>query len=266
MSPILCCLKKDIFEIVRNKRIMIFNGLLIAISAMVLLTTILFPDLIGMLAEKAPDVMSDGTQIEQLMEKLFPQSLKENMGVWAADVGIFFTVIIALVCGYIIPIEIKDGKWILIVGAGYQREVLIGSKVVAYGMAVAVPTVLVYNLYYNVAGLFLTSNYPITTAIINSIILAFAMFSIAGLTILLSVIYKNPLLGVVTVITTVIAAPDILTMFSFGKYFPTYLLTFVYNSSDNWGELFIPTTILIVVEWFCYKMAVKRSLKIDIAR
>ena len=71
MSPILCCLKKDIFEIVRNKRIMIFNGLLIAISAMVLLTTILFPDLIGMLAEKAPDVMSDGTQIEQLMEKLF---------------------------------------------------------------------------------------------------------------------------------------------------------------------------------------------------
>ena len=81
MNQIICCLKKDIIEIIRNKRIVMFNFLLFGISAMVLITTLIFPDLISILVEKAPDIMSDGTQIEVLMQKLFPQFLKENMGI-----------------------------------------------------------------------------------------------------------------------------------------------------------------------------------------
>ena len=70
----------------------------------------------------------------------------------------------------------------------------------------------------------------------------------------------------ITIITTILAAPDILTMFSFGKIFPTHLLTFVYNSSDKWNELIIPFLGLAVMQCYCYRMVVKKSFNIEIAR
>ena len=44
MNQIICCLKKDLIEIIRNKRIVMFNLLLFGISAMVLITTLVFPE------------------------------------------------------------------------------------------------------------------------------------------------------------------------------------------------------------------------------
>lgn len=40
---IISCIKKDILEVIRNKRTLFFNGLLIAITMMVLGTTLAFP-------------------------------------------------------------------------------------------------------------------------------------------------------------------------------------------------------------------------------
>ena len=86
------------------------------------------------------------------------------------------------------------------------------------------------------------------------------------ISITLSVIYKNHIMAVITMVITVLAAPDILTMFSFGKLFPTHLLTFIYNSSGNFAELIIPCITLIVLQLgLCY-MAIKRFDKIEIAR
>ena len=56
-------------------------------------------------------------------------------------------------------------------------------------------------------------------------------------------------MAVITMVITVLAAPDILTMFSFGKLFPTYLLTFVYNSSNAFAELIIPCITLILLQF-----------------
>lgn len=96
--------------------------------------------------------------------------------------------------------------------------------------------------------------------------LFFFSFFITTLSITLSVIYKNHIMAVITMVITVLAAPDILTMFSFGKLFPTHLLTFIYNSSGNFAELIIPCITLIVLQLgLCY-MAIKRFDKIEIAR
>ena len=73
-------------------------------------------------------------------------------------------------------------------------------------------------------------------------------------------------MAVITMVITVLAAPDILTMFSFGKLFPTYLLTFVYNSSDTFAELIIPCILLIVLQLSLYYIAITRFDKIEIAR
>ena len=78
---IICCIKKDLLEVIRNKCTLLFNGLLIAVTVMVLGTTLAFPSLIDLLVEKAPDMVADGSQIQQVMAKLFPQTTKENMGI-----------------------------------------------------------------------------------------------------------------------------------------------------------------------------------------
>ena len=79
MTQITCCIKKDLLEIIRNRRTLLFNSLLIAITVMVLGTTLAFPSLIDLLVEQAPDMVADGSQIQQVMAKLFPQTVKENM-------------------------------------------------------------------------------------------------------------------------------------------------------------------------------------------
>ena len=119
---IICCIKKDLLEVIRNKCTLLFNGLLIAVTVMVLGTTLAFPSLIDLLVEKAPDMVADGSQIQQVMAKLFPQTTKENMGIWASDIIIFYTISISIVCCNLLPGEIRSGKWILVMEAGFSKE------------------------------------------------------------------------------------------------------------------------------------------------
>lgn len=266
MIQIICCVKKDFLEVIRNKRTLFFNGLLIAITAMVLGTTLAFPSLIALLVEKAPDIVADGSQIQQAMAKLFPQTTKENMGIWASDIIIFFTIAISLVCCNLLPNEIRSGKWILVMEAGYSHWQMLLSKMLVYGGCTALPVFVGYNLYYALSGIFISDNYSSAIALGNSVVIAIAVFFITTLSITLSVIYKNHIMAVITMVITVLAAPDILTMFSFGKLFPTYLLTFIYNSSDAFAELIFPCITLIVLQiCLCY-MAITRFHKIEIAR
>ena len=266
MTQIICCIKKDLLEVIRNRRALLFNGLLIAITVMVLGTTLAFPSLIDLLVEKAPDMVADGSQIQQIMAKLFPQTVKENMGIWASDIIIFFTIAISLVCCNLLPSEIRSGKWILVMEAGYSHWQMLFSKMFVYGSCTALPVFVGYNLYYALCGIFISDNYSSAIALGNSVVVAAAVFFITTLSITLSVIYKNHIIAVITMVITVLAAPDILTMFSFGKLFPTYLLTFVYNSSDTFAELIIPCISLIVLQLSLYYIAITRFDKIEIAR
>ena len=266
MMQIICCIKKDVLEVIRNRRALLFNGLLIAITVMVLGTTLAFPSLIDLLVEKAPDMVADGSQIQQIMAKLFPQTVKENMGIWASDIIIFFTIAISLVCCNLLPGEIRSGKWILVMEAGYSHWQMLFSKMFVYGSCTALPVFVGYNLYYALCRIFILDNYSLAIALGNSVVIAVSVFFITTLSITLSVIYKNHIMAVITMVITVLAAPDILTMLSFGKLFPTYLLTFVYNSSNAFAELVIPCITLIVLQFgLCY-IAITKFNKIEIGR
>ena len=266
MTQIICCIKKDLLEVIRNRRALLFNGLLIAITVMVLGTTLAFPSLIDLLVEKAPDMVADGSQIQQIMAKLFPQTVKENMGIWASDIIIFFTIAISLVCCNLLPSEIRSGKWILVMEAGYSHWQMLFSKMLVYGSCTAFPVFVGYNLYYALCGIFVSANYSSAIALGNSVVIAVSVFFITTLSITLSVIYKNHIMAVITMVITVLAAPDILTMFSFGKLFPTYLLTFVYNSSNAFAELIIPCITLIILQFgLCY-IAITKFNEIEIGR
>lgn len=263
---ILCCIKKDMLEVIRNKRTLLFNGLLIAIMILVLGTTLAFPTLIDVLVEKAPDMVADGSQIQQVMAKLFPQTTRENMGIWASDVIIFFTIAISLVCCNLLPTEIRSGKWILVMEAGYSHWQMLLSKMLVYGACTAFPVFVGYNLYYMLTGMLISDNYTAAIAFGNSVVIALSVFFITTLSITLSVLYKNYIMAVITMVITVLAAPDIFAMFSFGKLLPTHLLTFIYNSSGNFSELVVPCITLIALQLGLSGVAIRRFDKIEIAR
>lgn len=266
MSPLLCCFKKDVVEFFRNKKNVLINGIIVATIAMVLGTTLLFPTLIEQVVERAPDLISDGSQIDNLMRKLFPQDVKGSMGIWSADAIIFLTIAITLICCNLIPEEIKSGKWILVIQAGYEQKVLLKSKILAYGLCTALPSWIGYFTYFQLSKLFLNDNYSLKVAICNATIFSMAVFSIVVLSVLLSLICRGYITAVITIITSVVAAPDVLTVFSFGRYFPTYILTFLYNSSDCYYQLIFPIFNLIVLIFLLYIVANKKIVKIDIAR
>ena len=125
------------------------------------------------------------------MLRLFPQTTKENMGIWASDIIIFFTVAISLVCCNLLPNEIRSGKWIIAMEAGYTQYQMLFSKMLVYGGCSAFPAFIGYNLYYMLSGIFISNNYAPITSFCNSIMIAIAIFFITTLSITLSMIYKN---------------------------------------------------------------------------
>ena len=150
--------------------------------------------------------------------------------------------------------------------AGYSHWQMLFSKMFVYGSCASLPVFVGYNLYYALCRIFILDNYSSAIALGNSVVIAVSVFFITTLSITLSVIYKNHIMAVITMVITVLAAPDILTMFSFGKLFPTYLLTFVYNSSDSFADLIIPCITLIILQFgLCY-IAITKFNEIEIAR
>lgn len=266
MNPLLYCIKKDVMEIFRNKRNIIINGIILATIAMVLGTTLLFPSLIAQLAKRAPNLISDGSQINNLMHKFFPQDVKGSMGIWTSDAITFLTIAIALMCCNLIPEEIKSGKWILVVQAGYTQNILLKSKLLAYGLCTALPSWLGYFVYYQLSKLLISDNYSLYIAICNATVFSIAVFSITVLCILVSLVCRGYVTAVITIITGALVAPDILTFFSFGRYFPTYILTFLYNSSNDFFEIIFPLIALTVLVLFLYYIANKKIVEIHIAR
>ena len=135
-----------------------------------------------------------------------------------------------------------------------------------YGICTALPSFIGYNLYYALSSLLITDNYVSLIALGNSIVLAISVFFITTISIALSVICKNQISAVITVVMFVLAAPDILSLFSFGRFFPTYFLTFLYNSASNFQELLIPCVVLLAVQMALWRISLKKLEQIEIAR
>ena len=256
--PFICCIKKDAVEFIRKKRSLLCSGILLVLSCMVLLMTRCLPPLLETLAGRATDTVLHTEDISQLMDKLFPQELSGSMGILSADIGVFYSAAIILMCCRVIPDEIRSGCWVLPLGAGYQRTHLLFSKALVYSIGTAVPVAVFYNAYYICASLFLSGDYTRPSAFVNSLVLGFAVFSIANLTIVSSALCKSSTLVAATALAIVVAAPDLLTYVPFGKLFPTYLLTHVYISSGHLAALSAPLSITVLLQAGVYALAAKR--------
>ena len=139
MKAVFFLFRKDFREIMRGKKNIVFSITLLIIGVMVLSTTLFFPSLISALSEKAPDMISDSTSLNEMMRNLFPNDVKGSMGIWASDVGVFYTIVITLMTHNLISDEIKKGIWIMPTAVGYEKKKLLLSKCIIYAVNAAFP-------------------------------------------------------------------------------------------------------------------------------
>ena len=266
MKILVSCVRKDMCEFIRYKKNIICMVILMAIAAMVLVVTNVFPSLISQLSVQSPNLISDPTAMDGMLAKMFPTDIKGSLGIVASDIGIFYTIVVALMCHSLLPTEIREGKWIMPINAGINGNILLAAKCIVYSAGMALPVFVVMNLYYYAASLYLDINIPWSVAFVNSIVLAFSIACIVAITIMLSIIYKHSIIAALSVIIIVSTAPDILTMFSFGKWFPTYLLTFTYNAEEEITLIIVPVLIMSLILVGLYILAGRKCRNIEITR
>jgi hypothetical protein len=104
------------------------------------------------------------------------------------------------------------------------------------------------------------------TALQNSAVLSLSVAFIAIVTILSSVLYEHSVMAALSIIVIVMAAPDALTFFSFGKLFPTYLLTFTYTLGENLMDIIVPVVIMAAVSCVLFFLALRKCERAEILR
>jgi hypothetical protein len=265
-DQLLCALRKDGVEYMKKRKNILFAATLLFLCLMVYLSTEFLPSLISALMENASHVISDSETLESTLLTFFPKELRANMGILSSDFTTFYGIVIILSTYNLVGKEIRSGKWIFPLSVGYDPFVLIFSKGIVYGLGAALPATVFYNLYFFLGSTSLTVDYACTTALVNSVTLGFACFSIVYLTIMLSSIDRQPFMAAATMILFIVLAPDIFSLFSFGAYLPTHILTHLYRSDDQWTGLIVPILTTLLAEVVLTVIAAKKSLRIEAAR
>lgn len=263
MTSFLSCLNKDRLEFIRSRKNLICPIILLGCAAMVLLSTAYMP----LLLDKAMDVtdlMSSDMSISTFMEKFFPNDLKGSLGIFSSDIGIFYSLTVIIMTFSLLPNEISTGQLVLPLCAGYSKNTLFISKQLIYSVLCAFPVFPIYVLYYCIGTGFLAINYGFKSVLFNAVLWVFAVFSVAYITVGLSVIYKHKYMSLATMAVIILMVPDMLSFFKFGKYFPTYILTYLYSSNTDQKTLIVPILSLFAIMAILDLIIIRKQFSVDV--
>lgn len=263
MTSFLSCLNKDRLEFIRSRKNLICPIILLGCAAMVLLSTAYMPLLLDK-AMEVTDLMSSDMSISAFMEKFFPNDLKGSLGIFSSDIGIFYSLAVIIMTFSLLPNEISTGRLVLPLCAGHSKNTLFMSKQLVYSVLCAIPVLPVYILYYYVGSGFLAINYGFKSVLFNAVLWAFTEFSIVYITIGLSVLYKHKYMSLATMAVFILMVPDMLSFFKFGKFFPTYILTYLYTSNTNTKVLIIPVVSLLAAMAIIDLIIIRRQFSVDV--
>lgn len=254
-----CCIRKDIKEVERTGKAILFPVLAFAIAIMILAFTVIFSNIPDFLIEELSDF--DIESLQDLMTTLYPQRIRESIGVYSYYIGFFYSLIVILVVNGILPKENKKGRWILPEEQGYKKGDMVLSKCIVYGGLIFVSVFLNYMIYYFIAWTFMEENISFGNVLFLGLIHGINIAFILVYTMLFSVWWNNGIFAALSMIGTVLIAPDILIYLRIGKYLPTYLLTFVYDSHSEYGEVAFPLILNVILVFLLYILAVRETKK-----
>lgn len=266
MNTMINCIKKDLLEIRRNKKLILCSISLIVIAIFVQIIGRYNSVLTSILVEKGGILVSDPQSIIQLFQKLFPSDLRNSLAIYASDIGIFYFLIEMFICVDLLPNEIREHRWIFPISAGYKKSNLLLSKVIVYSLQLSIPVFIVFNTYSIIGSFWMATNISPSFTLLLSSVMAIVCCLVSAFTIMLSVIFKNKITTLITMISTVIISPDIFYIFSFGKYLPTQLLSFVYTAQGSPSDLVIPLIISAVLLLICFIYASQRIENMEVER
>lgn len=266
MSQLSFCLNKDLKEYNRKKRHLLYTIIMVGIAGMVFFSSRIFPVMLDTMLEEMPDLVSDAEAMRSMFEHLFPDNLAANMGAFAGEALAFYTLIVIILVNNLLAEELKNGRWIIPLGAGYQKKNMILSKAIVNSIGTALPAVVVYIAYYFVLAASLENDYGIGEAIANALLLGFFIMAISAMTIFCSVIFKKSVLSAVTIIVSIMVLPDIFGFFEFGKYMPTYLINYLTESMVDFKMVIVPIILNIVICVVLYFIAIRRTRNIEVNR
>ena len=239
MNPsMISCLKKDLREVLRTGKLILFVALAFGIAIMIFGITVIFSDVPEVLWEQLPGF--NIASLEEVITSLYPKVVRESIGVYSYYIGFFYSLVVILIVHGKLPSEIQNGKWTLPLQQGYGELELIFSKCLVYGAAAGASVFVGYLFYFAIANGSMERNMSFGNALICAVVHALNLLFIVSYTMLFSVLYPNPVIAAVSMIATVIFVPDLAVYFSIGKVLPTYLLTFVYDSSNEYGKILPP--------------------------
>lgn len=266
MVQLILAMKKDALEYIRKHINIMFGALLFFMASGLLVVTLYMPTILGLLMGRSPEMFQNIDSMNDMMSDMFPCRLDGSLGVLSANIAAFYSIVVIFTVQNLIPEEIKTGKWIIPLGAGYQRKNLLISKLIVYGIGSSIPAIMIYNAYYLVASYFLDGYYKVSSMVVCSLLVGFSICMVTLITILNSVIFKNYIVGSISLIMVILLTPDILGMFSFGKLFPTYLLTYITKSMDYSIDIVIPIMECALIVVIMYMIAVKKIKSIEVNR
>ena len=244
------CIKKDIKEVLRTGKLILIAGLLFGIGFMVLVFTVIFSNIPKELWSLLEGF--DIEALEKMMEQFYPKIVSESLELFSYNVGAFFTLILVIMMQGQLPGERDAGTWILPRQHGITPMDLIESKCIVYGGISGVSVTMGYLVYYLLAMTFMERNMTFVNALVCALVHGFNILFIVTYMLFLSMLLKKPIAGAISVVAVVLLMPDIGRFFPFGIYFPTNLLTFVYDSSSNYRELPVPFVLnvfILLVMW-----------------
>lgn len=263
MTSFLSCLNKDRLEFIRSRKNLVCPIVLIGCAAMVLLSTAYMPLLLDK-AMQVTDLMSSDMSISAFMEKFFPNDLKGSLGIFSSDIGIFYLLTVIIMTFSLLPNEISTGRLVLPLCAGHGKNTLFISKQMVYSILCSFPVFPIYILYYYIGAGFLLINYAFKSVLINAVLWFFSVFSVVYITIGLSVIYKHKYMSLATMAVIILMVPDMLSFFKFGKYFPTYILTYLYSSNTEPKSLVIPIISLFAIMAILDLIIIRKQFSVDV--
>ena len=247
-------IKKDILEVLRTGKLILFLALSFGIAFMILGITVLFTDIPDELVVQLPGF--DIESLEDMMKVIYPKMVRGSLGVFSYYIGVFFTLITVIVTHGLLPKERSKGKWILPIEKGYEAREIVASKVFVYSTFAGCSVFISYLFYYMIANTFMLRDMAFGQALFLAFIHGLNLFFILANTMLLSVCFKSSVVAAISTLGTVLFVPDIMNYLPIGNYLPTYMLTFVYDSRDDYGNVIGPLILNILVLVVTYYWAV----------
>ena len=207
MSAFKACLKKDMLEMLRTKKLWIFLGLSVAMMAFAAVM-FLFMDAV------VADGSSAGLTQEELdsLLAIFEANYLNSIMFFSSSMNTYFVLVVIILIAKIIPNEIKNKQWINPISAGIKPQQIIASKII-----VTVGTVFVTALIGCVLHLIFTvcccapEGVTIGTLIYSYVMLLVYILFFAVCAISLSAICKRTWLTILILLGSLILLPDMLS-------------------------------------------------------